>query len=101
MDASQLAQRWNCTIRTLETLQKKGILKADQKHVRGERDFALSHVEDIEKEYNIFTEFTTIENFAKKAHKHYNTIYGWVKKGKIQSCTLFNPIRIPLEGAEK
>lgn len=96
MNASQLAIRWNCSIRTLETLQKKGILKADQKNVRGKRDFALSHVEDIEKKYNIFTDYITIEDYAKKYNLHYNTVYHWVRSGKLPSCSLFNPIRIPI-----
>lgn len=97
MKASQLAIRWNCSIRTLETLQKKGILKADQKCVRGERDFALSHVEDIEKEYNIFTDFITIEDYAQEHNLHYNTVYNWVRAGKLPSCSLFSPIRIPID----
>ena len=97
MNASELARRWNCTIRSLETLQKKGILKATQKHIRGERDFALSHVKEIEKEYNIFTDFITIEGFAKKYNLHYNTVYLGVRAGKIQSCSLFSPIRIPID----
>ena len=97
MNASKLAQRWNCTIRSLGTLQKKGILKATQKHIRGKRDFAPPHVREIEREYNIFTDFITIEGFAKKYNLHYNTVYLWVRAGKIPSCRLFNPVRIPID----
>lgn len=97
MKAKELAIRWGCEIRVLGLLQRKGIIIPRQKTTRWERDFPLSQIEQVEKEYGIITEYITIEAFAKKYNLHYNTVYKWVRDGKIPACKLFKPVRIPVD----
>ena len=96
MNVQELSERWFCSTRQIDLLCEKGILNPTQNHERGERDFPISQIEQVEKEYNIVTEYITMEAFAKKYNIHYMTVYNWVKADKIKSCKLFNPIRIPL-----
>ena len=96
MNIQELSERWVCSTRQIDLLCEKGILNPTQNHERGEREFPLSQIEQVEKEYNIVTEYITMEAFAKKYNRHYMTVYNWVKADKIKSCKLFNPIRIPL-----
>lgn len=96
MNVQELSERWFCSTRQIDLLCEKGILNPTQNHERGERDFPISQIEQVEKEYNIVTEYITMEAFAKKYNFHYMTVYNWVKADKIKSCKLFNPIRIPL-----
>ena len=101
MTIQELSERWVCSTRQIDLLSKKGILNPTQNHERGKREFSISQIEQVEKEYNIVTEYITMEAFAKKYNRHYMTIYNWVKADKIKSCKLFNPIRIPLTEAPK
>ena len=96
MNTHELSERWVCSTRQIDLLCEKGILNPTQNHERGEREFPLSQIEQVEKEYNIVTEYITMEAFAKKYNLHYMTVYNWVRAGKLPSCSLFNPVRIPI-----
>ena len=97
MNTQELSERWACTTRQIDCLCEKGILNPEQEYERAPRDFSLKEIEEVEKTFHIVTEYITMEGFAKKYSRHYMTVYNWVRDGKIPSCKLFNPIRIPVD----
>ena len=97
MTIQELSERWVCSTRQIDLLCEKGILNPEQEYERAPRDFSLKEIEEVEKTFNIVTEYITMEEFAKRFKLHYMTVYNWVRDGKIPSCKLFNPVRIPVD----
>ena len=94
MTTHELTERWNCTTRQLNKLCDNGILSPMQDWERGRRNFDEKEVDEVEKRYNIISDYLTIPEYAKIHKKSCMTIRNWIADGRINACTLFRPIRI-------
>jgi DNA-binding transcriptional MerR regulator len=101
MRIKELCERWGCTDRQIDKLVKKNVLHPYQVNVRSKREFSLEEIEDIEQFYRVTTDYTTLEELAEELDKSYGQVYYAFVNNQIEVCSLFNPIRVPRESAEK
>lgn len=95
MTVKEVAKYYDCSVRQIDNLCRKGILHPNKDYFRGERDFDKEEVEQIKQDYNIPNHWISLQRYAKFAGVSYMAAYRMVRNGKLDACVLFNPIRVP------